>query len=111
MRLYLLFVTKVGNCSPYLDNPFDRAGRESQALYRPFQKNLALGRQLADALDRRGGHLGVAAHAFEVTKALLLDLAGHYHPLANGGGGFAGGGVHQVAVGDRGDLHLDVDAV
>ena len=55
--------------------------------------------------------MGVSVDPGLVSKAVSLHRSRVLHPGPDGGTGLAGLLAHDVAVGDRGNLEVDVDSV
>ena len=102
---------QVGDGASDLENAVVGAGGETQAAdglpEQPFDR-LSDG-TVAPQVAR--GHVGVGVQATAVAEALPLTDPGPLHSQSHGGAGFLGVRAHQVVVGHRRHLEVDVDPV
>jgi hypothetical protein len=101
---------QVGNRSRHLEYPGKGAGGESQPVGDQFQHPVPGSVQFAVPPEMAGVHLGVAVN-FRPPEAISLDAPGAFHPTGNHCGTFRLGPVGQVAIANRGNLHVEVDPV
>ena len=83
--------------------------RETERVEGVLHERVALGRERAVPLHIARGHIGVGHRAGG--KALSLHLPRAVDALADGFGALAVRTAAQLVVGERGDLHDDVDPV
>ena len=110
-RFYLLRASEVGDGASHLEDAAVGTGGELQALHGHAEHVERLGIGLGKLAEHLFGHLGIAVDALVGLEALLLNLTRSYHPLTDGGRGFAWLHLRELGKGNRLNLALNVDAV
>jgi hypothetical protein len=106
----MLGAFKIGNRPRDLEDATVTAGGEAEALGDEFEEAMAGFVRLAMLANQARRHLGVAVDAAGV-ESLFLNGAAGFDTTGDDLGGFGVGAVDEIAVFDRRDLDLDVDAV
>jgi len=101
---------QIGDGPRHLEDPGKGAGGEPEPVGDQFQHPVAAGIQFAMFPKMSGIHLGVAVDSGPL-EAVVLEVAGAFHPAGYGGGTLRLASVGQVTVPDRRDLDVDVDPV
>ncbi len=101
---------KISNRARHFKDTGVGAGRETESISNQFKHTVAAGVQFTVFFDVAGCHLGVAVD-FGAFIALQLDFSRTCHSLGDLSRAFGFATVGGVAVFNRRDFDVDVDAV
>ena len=109
-RLNTLDAVEVGDRPCHLQDPAEGPRAHPQRVHHPLHELVPRLIDPTEQLQLPGAHLGVAVDV-EPLEALLLNLPRDLHPLSDRRAGLAALDRLEVAVADRRDLDVKVDAV